>query len=113
MQQRGRKSSEGLSVVSISPQERSDPPPPPDRLDAEEAAIWRAAILAMSPDCGTAALHLLELYCTEVITAQRLGAEMRGLDVMDPAFRKLSRMHASATTFAARLATKLRLLPRG
>jgi hypothetical protein len=69
--------------------------------------------LQVEPLCRRCASEGRLTAASEVIIAQRLGAEMRGLEVTTPEFRKLSSAHARAMKFAAALATKLRLLPRG
>ncbi len=47
MLQRGRKSSEGLSVVRVAPHERVAPP---DRLGGDESAIWREIVASKPAD---------------------------------------------------------------
>ena len=47
MLQRGRKSSEGLSVVRVAPHERAAPP---DRLGGEESTIWREIVASKPAD---------------------------------------------------------------
>ena len=47
MLQRGRKSSEGLSVVRVAPHERAAPP---DRLGGDESTIWREIVASKPAD---------------------------------------------------------------
>jgi hypothetical protein len=108
--QRGRKSQESLSVVPISVPQR---PEPPDRLDEAEAGIWRSVVAGMRPDWfGAAAHNLLEIYVVEVATAQRIAAELRGLEVGDPKFKRLRTMLIQASKLTALLASRLRLTPQ-
>ena len=62
MLQRGRKSSEGLSVVRVAPHERVAPP---DRLGGDESTIWREIVSSkpadwFGPDNLTALRALLQ-----------------------------------------------------
>jgi hypothetical protein len=110
MEQRGRKSAESLQVVPISAPER---PEPPARFTAEEAELWRSVVGGMRPDWfGAAARPLLEIYIFELATAQRIAAELRGLKVTDPQFKRLRTMFGQASKLAALLASRLRLTPR-
>jgi hypothetical protein len=110
MEQRGRKSAESLSVVSISAPER---PEPPDRLSPEEAELWRSIVSGMRADWfGAAAQPLLGIYVFELATAERIAAELRGLKVTDPQFKRLRTMFSQASRQAALLASRLRLTPR-
>jgi hypothetical protein len=110
MEQRGRKSVESLSVVPIS---APVPPEPPDRLSPEERELWRDIVGGMRPDWFDAAARpLLEIYVFELATAQRIAAELRGLPVTDPKFKRLRTMFGQASKLAALLASRLRLTPR-
>ena len=58
MLQRGRKSSEGLSVVRVAPHERVAPP---DRLGGDESTIWREIVASKPADWfGPTPPHHLE-----------------------------------------------------
>ena len=57
MLQRGRKSSEGLSVVRVAPQRVA----PPDRLGGDESTIWREIVASKPADWfGPTPPHHLE-----------------------------------------------------
>jgi hypothetical protein len=50
MAQRGRKSTESLSIVPISPDIGLIRPNPPEKLTPAEAEIWKETVAAMRPD---------------------------------------------------------------
>jgi hypothetical protein len=54
----------------------------------------------------------LEIYVVEVATAQRIAAELRGLGVGDPKFKRLRTMLIQASKLTALLASRLRLANR-
>lgn len=117
MAQRGRKTAESLSAVTIIPGQR---PPPPPELTKEQAEAWKA-IVAQKPVewFDTAAQFLLIELCRHTaicgIVSQQLDSfpvdqisTEEGCDRYDKLGRMLDR-HSKAV---AMLATKLRLAPQ-
>lgn len=108
MQQRGRKSAEGLSVVRVAPSERVQPP---DRLGASEAAIWREIVASKPADWfGADSIPLLEHYCSMVVESQRVAAQLRLVspECLDD-YQRLITLQTKIGGLLASLATKMRL----
>jgi hypothetical protein len=96
MSQRGRKSAEALSVVMGIPGQR---PAPPDNLDEDEAAEWRAIVERMPADWFTretwpVLAELCRHICTSNVVSARLSADRKQLVLKDPElFDKLTKIH--------------------
>ena len=108
MLQRGRKSSEGLSVVRVAPHERAAPP---DRLGGEESTIWREIVASKPADWfGPDNLPLLEHYCTSVAESRRVARKLRevGPECLDD-YDRLINLQARVGGQLQGLATKMRL----
>lgn len=115
MAKRGRPSSADLEVVIGGFGQR---PPPPDGMNAAQAAIWTAVINSEAANFfDTAALRsLLADYCRHKESADKITVVM---DQFEPEWLKsaegakryagLIRMRDVETRAAAALATKLRL----
>ena len=108
MLQRGRKSSEGLSVVRVAPHERAAPP---DRLGGDESTIWREIVASKPADWfGPDNLPLLEHYCTMVAESRRVARKLRevGPECLDD-YDRLINLQAKVGGQLQGLATKMRL----
>lgn len=117
MVQRGRKSAESLSAVTIIPGQR---PPPPPELTKEQAAAWKAVVGRMPVEWFDApAQILLTEFCRHSaicgIISQQIDSypvdqitTEEGCDRYDKLGRMLDR-HSKAV---AMLATKLRIAPQ-
>jgi hypothetical protein len=108
MQQRGRKSSDSLSVVRVAPTERVSPP---ERLAPSEAAIWREIVSSKPADWfGSDNLPLLEHYCTMVAESQRVASQLRLVspECLDD-YERLISLQTKIGGQLASLATKMRL----
>jgi phage terminase small subunit len=109
---RGRKNIYDLTVVPTLPgQQRPDPP---EHLTPEEAKVWNMSVGGMRPTWfNPASEAMLEGYCVQVATGQKIAAELRGVDIKTeyPRFAKLARIHRDVTRSILSLATKLRLTP--
>jgi hypothetical protein len=118
MTQRGRKSIDALAVMPVA--ERVEYPEPPDRLQEDEAAIWRMICASMPPRWFTdETLSVLEAVCVQIVFKRGLDEEVRtfpkeakrtadGVKI----FKTLHRMQIDAGNNIAYLATKLRLTPQ-
>ena len=75
--QRGRKgvgAREMLSLVDLT----QEKPQPPGHLPSNEAQVWRDVVAAMRPGSFIGATFpLLERYCSHVVQARFLAAELR------------------------------------
>ena len=105
-----------IAVVPIQPQR----PDSPSHLSAEEAEIWRGTVNAMRPDwfIGKPAQALLQAFCLQVVLADDIAAQMRGLrrkrrrSARDEArYDALVAAHVDACKTLLRLASILRLTP--
>lgn len=108
MLQRGRKSSESLSVVRVAPHERV---PPPDRLGDDESAIWREIVSSKPADWfGPDNLPLFEHYCSMAAESRRVARKLR--EVSPECLEDYDRLINLQTKIGgqlASLATKMRL----
>ena len=108
-----RKSSDARVAAAFRAETRPLPPPPA-RLDAESAAVWREIVADRPAGWFTpAALRLLARFVRTVTLADRLHNALDELDdIAGPEAAKLQRRIVAATGSAASVGTKLRLLPQ-
>src|SRR4051812_13770925 len=117
MAQRGRKSAESLSAITIIPGQR---PPPPPELTKEQAAHWKAMVARMPADWFDAAAQiLLTEMCRHTaicfVVAQQIDAfplDQIATEEGTDRYDKLGRMLDRHSKCIAMLATKLRLAPQ-
>lgn len=111
MQQRGRKSAEGLTLVRVSPKERVAAP---DYFSAAETDVWREIVASKPADWFSADnLPLLEHYCSTTVESRRVASQLRGLKVVNEEclyeYERLIALQSKIGGQLASLATKMRL----
>src|SRR5262249_5619492 len=113
LRKRGRVGAASLTVVPADEIDvRLGRPPAPERLSAEERALWEKLTFSRRPGWFSGAESLLESYVTTTLHCQRLAAALRKAKPgTSERYQKLTRLHRQLTTLAATLATRLRLTP--
>jgi hypothetical protein len=113
VQQRGRKSTAQLSVVSrLTPgQGRAQPP---KGMPADEAAVWTYICGAMPDHWFSTSFHLLRCLCAHVANEEVIARELAKARVKNDlkALRNLTVMHTRETKAILELSKALRLPPR-
>jgi hypothetical protein len=88
-------------------------PSPPDDLEPDVAAVWRATVAAMRADHFHGGMHaLLKIYCRSVVASERLAAERGRRTIDDPDFARFSRLCNEQDKATLALARSLRLTPK-
>jgi len=108
MQQRGRKSTESLSVVQVAPGARVSAP---TRLTDEQRSIWDEIVSSKPADWfGADNLALLEQYVCVQTEAHRIAAKLREVspECLDD-YERLVALQTKISGQLASLATKMRL----
>lgn len=109
---RSRVSGLRSPVTSVDIDVKRGDRPPPERLSAAEAALWRKLVDARRPGWFGGALELLESYCVTVIQVQAIEAQLRKMRPSAAAsYQRLARLHRQCVAQASLLATRLRLTP--
>jgi hypothetical protein len=115
MRQRGRKSSESLSVVPIIPGIEVPRPEPPNELTVEQAEVWKMTVGAMKPTWFGAETHpMLVQYCRHVTIANVLAKAIHSTSLKADLnrFCQLTSCFGRESSAIAMLATRMRLTPR-
>jgi hypothetical protein len=113
LRKRGRVSAAALTVVPADEIDvRLGRPPAPERLSAEERALWEKLTFSRRPGWFSGAEAILESYVTTVSQVQRLEAALRKAKPgTSDRYQRLARMHRQSVGLCATLATRLRLTP--
>ena len=113
LRKRGRVSGAALTVVPANEIDvRLGRPPAPERLSAEERALWEKLTFSRRPGWFSGAEGILESYVVTTLHCQRLEAALRKAKPgMSERYQKLTRLYRQLTGLAATLATRLRLTP--
>jgi hypothetical protein len=117
MRQRGRQSSESLSIVPAALPQR---PEAPADLSPEQAEVWRAYVADMPADWFPAKTWpTLTNLCGLVTNSRLLRRELRKFDGGIPEdatgfqrYRQIQKMYEKEVLAVATLETKLRLTPQ-
>jgi transposase len=113
LKQRGRKSSESLTVVPILPAVGPQRPEPPAELTPEQAEVWKTTVSAMRPTWfGAETWPLLTELCRHVALSRLLAIEATDPGKDLKRFSRLASMHLRESSMVAMLSTRLRLTPR-
>jgi hypothetical protein len=112
LRKRGRVSGAALAVVPAGEIDvRVGRPQAPERLSAEERALWNKLTHSRRPNWFAGGEELLESYVTTVIQPQQIEAALRRTKPgASERYLTLARLRQSATLVAT-LATRLRLTP--
>jgi hypothetical protein len=87
-------------------------PPAPERLSAEERALWEKLTFSRRPGWFSGAEAILESYVTTVSQVQRLEAALRKAKPgTGERYQRLARLHRQSVGLCATLASRLRLTP--
>jgi len=113
LRKRGRVGAAALTVVPTGEIDvRLGRPPAPERLSAEERALWEKLTFSRRPGWFSGAETILESFVTTTLHCQRLEAALRKTKPgVSERYQKLARLHRQSTALAATLATRLRLTP--
>ena len=107
MRQRGRQSQASLAVVPVMPHQRL---PAPDRLNAEQAEIWRGIVAGLPAEWFAADnAALLEAYCNSVWEIRRIDEALRSLTPSCEEYPALMRARVALMQQMRTFATSMRL----
>jgi hypothetical protein len=102
-----------IGMVPIVPVDcRIGRPVPPPELSDRERELWEKLGLSRRPNWFSGSEQILAAYVTVALACEDLQAKLRKTKAgMSERYLKLLRAHRLQATFAAALATKLRLVP--
>ena|SRR3990167_4769626 len=114
MDQRGRKSSAALAVISDSGIESDHRPRPPVTFTNEQAEEWMAIVNRLPADWfPRETLPLLEMYCAHVISARKIGQfilQAEGSEEFDiDQYDKLLKLRERESRIISSLGTRMRI----
>lgn len=109
-----RKSAEALSVITLLPGQRTEPPA---KFPADATEVWRSVVASKPHDWFTAdSVYLLEAYCHAVVSHRLISIGVAEFDTSKMGstegvklYDQLTRMQERQARVMASLATKLRL----
>jgi hypothetical protein len=113
LRKRGRVSAAALTVVPADEVDvRRGRPSAPARLSEQERELWERLVSSRRPNWFSGSEELLETYITLTFQVQQIEAALRKAKPgTSERYQKLARTHRQLATFAAMLATRLRLTP--
>jgi hypothetical protein len=113
LRKRGRVSGAALTVVPAGEIDvRIVRPLAPERLSAEERALWEKLTHSRRPGWFSGAESLLESFVVTTLHCQRLEAALRKTKPgVSDRYQKLARTYRQVVALASTLATRLRLTP--
>jgi hypothetical protein len=109
--QRGRKSA-AARALRLVPDVRLERPRPPERLNADEAAIWKGIVERYRPGFFFSCEEILEQYCRLISDERRLAAALAEEERGSKQWASLMRLKLSMLMATASLGVKLRLTIR-
>jgi hypothetical protein len=99
-------------TVDIDVRQSGGRPPPPDRLSADEAALWQQLVSSRRPGWFSGSETTLETFVTTTLQVRQIEVTMRRLKPgTEGRFAKLARLHRQTVAQASLLAVRLRLTP--
>jgi hypothetical protein len=102
----------GIPPVKIDVRQSGGRPPPPERLSAEEAALWEQIVASRHPGWFSGGEAILETYFLTVLQVRQIEAALRRTKVgTDGRYQKLARLHRQSVAQSSLLAVRLRLTP--
>jgi hypothetical protein len=103
------KPSHASTLIAIDCRNR---PPPPERLDADERALWDKTVLSRRPQWFVGCEPILEAFVVEAVACRRIEVAMRRLKPGgSKQYATLVQLHHASSRLCASLSVKLRLLP--
>jgi phage terminase small subunit len=114
VKQRGRKSGEAKTMLSLVNIDQYKPEAP-EHLTEEQREVWSDIVESMRPGSFVpSTFPLLELYCVHVCRARFIEAQLRQTDIEKElkSYKTWAAMARNESAVLCSPATKLRLLPK-